>query len=417
MKEAYDLFRVGVGRIADYAGIALLFWLGWQAFFGGTQPFESRAVWVGAVGLTASLSAPNPFRTVPRAVVAFVAFVLLIALIHSAGGGPGRPQFSGVFPYIAMLVFVTGCAFLLRTPARLAAFALAMTAATSVIAAQVFFDRAASGFVFVRAGSQSIPDIEQWGGLHQVGFLLVLGFGFPLAMTFAGPGWLNRAAGAVLAASLLIVAYLNESRSGLVTMLIMIGLAAALVTWNSIHRRWTIAAAATFAVGLAVTFQRWRPLIENIFGGGDWVNRVRIWRAASQIAIDHAWLGVGPGNYPLAMLDGGYHARMLSGVPTGAEQAHNLLIHMAAELGFVGGLLMLAVWCSVIHASWRVWRSGVYRALAFGLLLALSGAFIRLMADNFLDGLDTRGRSRIIVWLLLGAGSAMATIPRRENSR
>lgn len=89
---------------------------------------------------------------------------------------------------------------------------------------------------------------------------------------------------------------------------------------------------------------RSRPPLSSITSG-----RWEIWTGAAAIAYDHPLFGVGPSNYNVAMLDGGYAERYLPlyprrflnppdlGAMPGTEQAHNLLLHVAAETGIESG--------------------------------------------------------------------------------
>jgi O-antigen ligase len=148
--------------------------------------------------------------------------------------------------------------------------------------------------------------------------------------------------------------------------------------------------------------------------------RMPIWRAAANIVRDHPWLGVGPGNYTVAMLDGGYAEKFLyqvEGRYSGAEQAHNLLIHVAAETGVFGALFLLALFLWLVRGCWRAFRAGEVPLVSAGLLCALLAFLMRSMSDDFLDGLITTDRTRVLVWALFAAALAVCRLPLTVEPR
>ncbi len=51
--------------ILDAAGLVLLFWLCGQVLFGGSQLFETEALWIGAIGAIACWLQPGAPRSLP----------------------------------------------------------------------------------------------------------------------------------------------------------------------------------------------------------------------------------------------------------------------------------------------------------------------------------------------------------------
>lgn len=68
----------------------------------------------------------------------------------------------------------------------------------TVIAAQTLFDRITTNFVYAEGGSVSLPSMSQWGGMHQVGLLLAIGFPLVFAVSCSSASRLRILAGAVL---------------------------------------------------------------------------------------------------------------------------------------------------------------------------------------------------------------------------
>ncbi|MDQ3810537.1 MAG: O-antigen ligase family protein [Chloroflexota bacterium] len=68
------------------------------------------------------------------------------------------------------------------------------------------------------------------------------------------------------------------------------------------------------------------------------VERMAHWQAGWYMFLDHPWLGVGAGNYAYA-----YPRYYVGNWPEALGHAHNYYLNMLAELGFVGGCLLLAL--------------------------------------------------------------------------
>ena len=73
-----------------------------------------------------------------------------------------------------------------------------LAVAMTVIAAQTLFDRITTNFVYAEGGSVSLPSMSQWGGMHQVGLLLAIGFPLVFAVSCSSASRLRILAGAVL---------------------------------------------------------------------------------------------------------------------------------------------------------------------------------------------------------------------------
>ena len=118
-------------------------------------------------------------KNAPPAMLAWVGLTLLSAAVHrwatisSAAEPAWLSLFTPASHLVVMAVFVYGTAHLLRTPSRLSWLVILMVMAVAVLSVQIAFDRAASGFVYVRGGP-SLPSVPQWGGIHGTSLLLTL---------------------------------------------------------------------------------------------------------------------------------------------------------------------------------------------------------------------------------------------------
>jgi O-antigen ligase len=144
----------------------------------------------------------------------------------------------------------------------------------------------------------------------------------------------NRAA-AVAAAATLAVLWLSARRkvlvlgSALLVVAIVIVLANPNDYWHRFRAIWTPEASYATAALDRATVQE----------------RLELWRASYQMARDNPWLGVGPGNYPNAVL---FYNPALARLP-----AHNSIAAIGAEMGFPGLILFLGLILSIAMALAR----------------------------------------------------------------
>lgn len=421
------LLRVGLARIADAGSLVLFTLLAWQVMFGGSQRFESEALVVGLVGGAAAWLSPGGVRTAPVLMLAYAGVALVSAAVHQWPGVSvqASPEWwlliAPAWHLVQMVVFVAGSAHLLRTPRRLAVVTALLALAILVIAVQTLYDRTSTNFVYQEHGAVSLPSVSQWGGMHQIGMLLTIGFPLVFALATVSRSRWRVAAGVVLGAGVLLVAVLTGSRSAIATIVLSAVAMGGISFVLGRSTRWRpqayLLAFALLGLGVWIglaAVARSRPALTSLTSG-----RAPIWRAAAQIAADHPLLGVGPGNYMLAMIDGGYAERFLPryaqrvpgvvdpGATLGTEQAHNLLLHVAAETGIAGALCLLAFWVWLIAGCWRALGRAYLPLLSCGLLMALAAFLLRCMYDNFLDALGTADRTRVLAWMLFAAALAL----------
>jgi O-antigen ligase len=114
------------------------------------------------------------------------------------------------------------------------------------------------------------------------------------------------------------------------------------------------------------------------------VERMAHWQAGWSMALDHPWLGVGPGNF-----EANYDNYYLPGWPFALGHAHNFYLNTFAEMGIVGLLafvgLTVTIFVRISHAI-RVSAAGpsLRRGLCLGALAALTAFSIHNVFDNML---------------------------------
>ncbi len=131
------------------------------------------------------------------------------------------------------------------------------------------------------------------------------------------------------------------------------------------RRGLSVLAAAAFLVVLAVAVARGGEVLSASEAASPWRLRAGNFRAAAEMAADHPWIGVGPGGFgaalPAYLREGDNETRF----------AHDLPLHLAAEIGFPAGAALSAlffvfflgpVWAGPAAGEER-WRTGARVAL------------------------------------------------------
>lgn len=110
------------------------------------------------------------------------------------------------------------------------------------------------------------------------------------------------------------------------------------------------------------------------------VERAAHWQAATQMAEEYPWFGVGFGNYEV-----GYPTYRLIDWPMALGHAHNYYLNLLAETGIVGLLGYVLAWGCIFWITIGVWRrsQGLARAWSIGLL----GIWVYIAVHSVVDKL------------------------------
>lgn len=415
--SAGSLVAEGFSRIADAVGVVLLGWLGWRMFFVFDSALQGRALVVGVVGMLACWTDRSATKNAPLAMLAYVAIGLLSAATHrwSAVASTPEPAWLSLFTpathLAVMAAFIYGAAYLLRTPARRSWFVVLLGASMAVLATQIAFDRASSGFVYERSGF-SLPSVPHWGGIHGASLFLTLGLPLTAAIALSGRSLARVLAAGFAATGFLVVEFVNGSRGGLVAMGVVI---AAMSVFAAVGRRRFRSRAlvlapviAVFSLGVAVVVWLQRAAVA---GGENLTGRTLIWSDTARLILDHPWLGVGPGNYSQAITDSGY-AQFFIANYGGLHNAHNMYLHVSAESGVIGAGCLIAFLVWALWACWRSWVKGNAEIVSLGIMFALLGFLVHSGSENFLDARAEVERTRLLVWMILAAALALHRLSR-----
>jgi O-antigen ligase len=137
------------------------------------------------------------------------------------------------------------------------------------------------------------------------------------------------------------------------------------------------------------------------------------WQAGWYMFLDHPWLGVGAGNYPDA-----YPAYAVGQWLEPLGHAHNYYLNMLAELGVVGGgLLVLLLGLAFRELLGALLPSEAQSDTFWRAVLAGSiGGLIVFCVHNLFDSLFVHSVN-VQVGVLLGLGLVAGDQVRRMRSR
>jgi O-antigen ligase len=130
------------------------------------------------------------------------------------------------------------------------------------------------------------------------------------------------------------------------------------------------------------------------------VERMAHWQAGWYMFLDHPWLGVGAGNYAEA-----YGSYYVGPWPEALGHAHNYYINMLAELGVVGGALLIGILALAFRRfGGQLLRSQSERGTFWRAVLAgCVGGLVVFSVHNLFDSLFVHSVN-IQIGVLLGLG-------------
>jgi oligosaccharide repeat unit polymerase len=205
---------------------------------------------------------------------------------------------------------------------------------------------------------------------------------------------------------MLITMVLTQSRTGLLSTLVGVGLVVALS--GLVNRKWIVIGAGTGALGIVALIVTGR-LDRIIFAGANsWTSvvgpRLGIWQQAIDGIRDHSLWGMGFGLFgrTAGLL---YPLTEISLAPV-LEDAHNLYFQTILDFGLAGGLVFIILLAITLGTLIRLLRSksqeGLSRFWTIGLLAALIAHLLYSLTDAV--SLGTPGG--VALWFLLGLAMA-----------
>jgi O-antigen ligase len=212
-------------------------------------------------------------------------------------------------------------------------------------------------------------------------------------------------------ATMLVGVAATASRGAILASAVAVVAAVALLRGR---RKPALAVAGLCVTLVAVGFLLLPAALQRIETADDKGGRDALWTSAARMALDHPLIGVGIGNYVHHSPDYARGPGALEQVGLVAEErtyAHNVYLQLAAETGFIGLALYLALLAAFLAAAWRAARrfddrgdrrfATFCRAVMVGTLAMMTMAVFHWWVDPRL-------------WLLLGLSIALLELSTRE---
>jgi hypothetical protein len=214
------------------------------------------------------------------------------------------------------------------------------------------------------------------------------------------------------------VGALFTAASATATAALLAALLLAVLVWGRAGRRLLLAILVPVVLLAAVVWVRSDRLLDLDDAENPWRLRAGNMRAAVAMAVDHPWIGVGPGGF--AERYAGYRRPG----DNESRHAHNLPLELAAEWGWPAGVALSALFYRVfLLPLWRERRASRWRR---GLAVGLAAFALQNLADftafmpsllwsaALLCGLLQRPSSpaaaRPTVWSRVVAGTGLAAV-------
>ena len=247
---------------------------------------------------------------------------------------------------------------------------------------------------------------------------LVLSLGAALALKRAP---LARIALVGVAAICLVASLLTGSRSG------VIALGAVLLAAILVGGRWrggaaivaiVLAVAATVFVAVYAPPEVRERITQTSPGevSSD-EGRTTIWQVGWRMVEDQPIRGIGVGNYAGSainyVLEPGLLTRTDQIIDT-PKVAHNIYLHVLAELGVIGLLIFLAILGFCLRCAHQAARR--FKAIGDQQMEVISRALLIAMIGVLVSDFFASEQFSKVLWLLLTLGPALEAISRREAS-
>ncbi len=143
---------------------------------------------------------------------------------------------------------------------------------------------------------------------------------------------------------------------------------------------WPIFTSPQFLVGKSDLNLFGRRLSSTLdFGETSNALRIVIWKSTLESIYSHPLLGIGIGNFPVIL-----HQNIT--LAKAGSTAHNLYLHVAAEMGIAAALITIALFGNSLYAAWRWFRvsSGISILYSGSLLLYLPWIYAYVLTDPIL---------------------------------
>ena len=394
----------GIGPALRVAAVAVAVGTWWVALtrLGGVR-WEERYLLAGGLTVAMILAALGGLRrrlSTGEWLAVAVGMALLAALLGAVGGS-ARSTSDGLLLYYSLWASYFVARWTVGASERALGRFVSLVVLTGAVQAALgwlqFFDRLPTPSENVRIATGTFFNRNHFAGL--LGMVFPLSLGLAMNRSLSGKSGVTSLLGGLAGVSVAVALVFSRSRGGILTMLV-VSLVTAALFWSfrsARDQRRFVALGAVVGVALlaggvvaftGVAYRFQKSLSEE--------QRWAVWSDSLQLIADHPVTGVGPGGYR-------DNIRRYQTLPTGVdyEHAHNDVLEIAADFG---APIALLVWAWILWTTGRVLRRGAARRdldlLALGMALC---AFIAHSMVEFQMQIPVTGT---LFFALLGVASA-----------
>jgi hypothetical protein len=223
---------------------------------------------------------------------------------------------------------------------------------------------------------------------------------------------------ALLASVLLLLAlFFGQSRFAIFGVLGAVTLLLMGLMWQSARRVWRWLGLGLLIIGLLVVGQVW--LITQVSdevggtnGGGALSSRdassidtrLQMWQRALQMANDYPLTGIGMSMFRFAIRTPAYQIAYFEEINFNAPHAHNELLQIGADFGWLGMVWWLALQLGVAYALVQAWRNGNQTARVVA--VSVGAGLLAHAVYGLGDAVTLWDRFSFLWWWLLGLAIA-----------
>jgi putative inorganic carbon (hco3(-)) transporter len=275
----------------------------------------------------------------------------------------------------------------------------AYTAVSSMIEGVSSVQASAGGGSYDRAA-------ELFGSPNLLGGFLALAIPPIVALAASENHWWRRLSGYVLVIAAMMGLAFTYSRGA------WIGTAVGLLALLPVLKRGRLALGLALTVAILTTAGNVLVRVQTVAAPGRdpaFISRQEIWHTALRLVAEHPLRGVGLGNFQVA-----YGNLMVPDLPlipyslTLPEQAHNLFLNLAVEIGLVGAGAFAWLLAVALLRAWQVRRFADRRVKIWS--AGLAAGLVALLIHTTAEVVVYQGFVAILLFTFLGIMDALVQV-------
>ena len=253
---------------------------------------------------------------------------------------------------------------------------------------------------------------ELFGSPNLLGGFLALAIPPIVALAASENLWWRRLSGYVLVVAAMVGLAFTYSRGA------MIGTAVGLLVLLPVLKRGRLTLGLALTAAIVTTAGNVLVRVQSVAAPESdpaFTSRLEIWGAALRLVAEHPLVGVGLGNFVAA-----YRNLLIPDLPvipyslTLPEQAHNLFLNLAVEVGLVGAGAFAWLLAVGFLRTWQVSRSADRRVKLWS--MGLAAGLVALLIHTIVEVVVYQGFVAILLFTYLGMMDALMRLDRAARS-